>query len=241
MTTMKKSVYAGILDSLVTCPIDNIKTNTQSQLKMNPSLRNLYRGFFPYTFQIIGKNSVRFHTYSFSQQILNTYSSLHPYLISLSSGFLSGMIDSLILTTPLERIKVWNQTSNSKRFTSSTMDIIRKYGITGMWTGGVATTLKSSTGMMMRFFVFEQLHSSFQWNSFISGGIAGVLSIFVNHPLDVIKTQIQQQKSSIKTRNLFQSFQFIYRKIGFSIFTIGLVYRIPRIFISQGITFMIFY
>ena len=140
----------------------------------------------------------------------------------------------------MERIKIWSQTKSiHAKNRMSSYEIIKHFGMRGLWSGGVTTTLRSSTGIMIRFYTFEKLFSLCE-NAFFSGGIDGILSIVANHPFDVVKTQIQQQNSVLLNKSTIKAFLSVYQQLGWQIFSKGLCYRLPRIFISQGITFMVF-
>ena len=193
----------------------------------------------PYWGQIATKTTIRFSAYEYCMKKTSSYSIIQQNIIS---GCMAGFCESVLVVTPLERIKIFSQ-NNITNFSS--LVIIKKYGLLDMWKGIVATTLKQCTSLMVRFAVYSQISDNLKRKheinpnivSFLSGGCAGVISILINNPIDIVKTRIQ---SSEQPQTLFHNLKSIYKVDGFQGYMSGLSIRIPRVFFSQAITFSIY-
>ena len=244
---MSSAFIAGTCDSLMTYPFDFLKTKKQlnSSLLVKDIYKNLrksntslYKGFMPYWGQIATKTAIRFSIYEYCMKTTRSLSTIQQ---NMFSGFMAGFCESIIIVTPLERIKIYSQ-NNHTNFSSSI--IIKKYGILNFWKGLVPTTLKQSISLMVRFTIYSQVSDILKKQSnntnlvsFLSGGFSGVISVLINNPIDIVKTRIQ---SSTKSNTIFQNFKTIYNVHGIPGYFSGLSIRIPRVFISQAVTFSIY-
>jgi len=243
------SIIIGGIDGICTCPLDNLKT--RCHLYPNSSIINscggiysLFNGFIPYTSQIILKTSVRFSIYNEILNVLNPIVTHKEHAIMIS-GSLAGIVEGILCTTPLERVKIHSQVLGYPNLClHGIRDIVQTHGFMTLWQGGLPTVIRQGTSLGTRFITFDKIQNHINDNSdineniiaFIAGGSAGVLSVILNNPFDIIKTSIQ----SGKTYGFWNTLHYVCMNQGYSIMYNGLSFRIPRIFISQGITFSVY-
>jgi solute carrier family 25 citrate transporter 1 len=89
-------------------------------------------------------------------------------------------------------------------------EIVRQYGLGGLYKGVTATIIKQGSNQAIRFFVMESLKSEYRklkgkdhnapvpvLLTGIFGLIAGAASVFGNTPVDVVKTRMQASQTKI--------------------------------------------
>jgi solute carrier family 25 (mitochondrial carrier protein), member 16 len=108
---------------------------------------------------------------------------------------------------PLDRVKILYQTSNPKfqKYTGSwtgvaiaMRDIWRQDGILGLFRGHSATLLRIFPYAGIKFFAYEQIRAvvikdksqETAFRRFISGSMAGTVSVFFTYPLEVIRVRL---------------------------------------------------
>ncbi len=243
------SILVGGIDGICTCPLDNLKTRchlspSTSLIHSYGGTLSLFNGLLPYTSQIIVKTAVRFTMYNETLEVLMPICSRNEHAVVVA-GLLAGITEGFLCTTPLERIKIHSQILGYPNFSIQGIhDIVRTHGFMSLWQGWLPTVLKQGTSLATRFLTFDKIHTHFvettKYNehvsTFIAGGLAGIFSIILNNPFDVIKTSIQ----SGQTRGFWSTIHILLTTQGSSMIYSGLCFRIPRVFISQGITFSIY-
>lgn len=169
MEDFTNGFFVGIAQTITGHPFDTIKvikqTNNNILLKKIP-LNRLYKGI---SYPLIGScalNSVQFGTYHY---LANTYH-FNPFI----SGFISGGFSSIILN-PIEMYKIKYQLLNKNNIY--------------LWRGFHLTFLRETFSTSMYFSSYYYLNTDY--NSFISGGLSGILSWFITYHIDVLKTRIQ--------------------------------------------------
>ncbi len=75
--------------------------------------------------------------------------------------------------------------------------------------------------------------------SFFAGGLGGAVSVVINNPIDVIKSCVQSAPSN-KPIGSLEAAKHILATKGPKGFLSGLTARVPRLFLSQAIQFMIY-
>eukprot|EP00300_Choanocystis_sp_HF-7_P025012 c26635_g1_i1.p1 GENE.c26635_g1_i1~~c26635_g1_i1.p1 ORF type:complete len:173 (-),score=33.57 c26635_g1_i1:98-616(-) len=159
-------------------------------------------------------------------------------------GLGAGAAEALLWTTPSERIKVLQQTATIKNNkVPSVLTVIRETGVSRVYVGAMATTLRQSSSVAVRFATADHIKRLFPADhtmppvfvSFISGGIGGALSVILNNPIDVIKSRQQAGASG----SMLQVGRAVLAQKGMWGFTSGLSARIPRLFVSQAIQFAV--
>ncbi|EIE84726.1 hypothetical protein RO3G_09436 [Rhizopus delemar RA 99-880] len=129
------------------------------------------------------------------------------------AGICTGITQAVTLVTPLEMIKVRQQTEmvqNQKDrkyhgLINTASIIVRQEG------GLLATVARQSWGLLVKFSAYVELKAMFQrtsdspdaplqpWQHMFSGGMANVLVGVLNSPPDVVKTRMQDAERTYKS------------------------------------------
>ena len=248
----------GISEILTTYPLDTIKTHLQiypfkyngifhcgNQLVYNYGIKSLYKGINASLAQVGGKAAIRFTVYDYINNLLRDNNGYICNQKKLISGLMAGTIESIVWTAPTERIKILQQ-KNSK-YTFNTLKIINMYGFKGLYIGTIPTIIKQSTSVGIRFWLYNVLKDKFinsdknisSIKTLCIGFIAGSCSTVLNHPFDVIKSNIQSNETQKKI-NIYKCFkQLIKENDVLSLFN-GLNARFIRTGIAQGVTFVVY-
>jgi hypothetical protein len=256
---------AGAVDTCITMPLDTLKTQFQLQSHKNlrtltrsiieaSGVRGLYAGFFPFLVQASGKASVRFFSYYSLCAAIDSVGidrSKNAASWSFACGSVAGMLEALLWTTPSERVKVMQQAAATKAGSNRVtfMDVLRTQGIRGVYVGAIPTALRQGSSVAIRFTVVEQLQGLSKRVtksdgsaylpapavSFLAGGIGGGLSVVFNNPIDVLKSRIQAGFKG----GMLSCAKDVYQTRGILAFGSGLTLRVPRLFLSQAIQFMV--
>ena len=123
--------------------------------------------------------------------------------------------EAILAVTPMETVKVkfiHDQNSANpkyKGFAHGVREIVREYGIGGVYKGVTATIIKQGSNQAIRFYVMESLKSEYReykgldQNASVPvlitgffGLIAGAASVYGNTPVDVVKTRMQGLEAS---------------------------------------------
>ncbi|KAG0839260.1 hypothetical protein G6F19_002671 [Rhizopus arrhizus] len=135
------------------------------------------------------------------------------------AGICTGITQAVTLVTPLEMIKVRQQTEmvqNQKDrkyhgLINTASIIVRQEGITKLYSGLLATVARQSWGLLVKFSAYVELKAMFQrnlgspdtplqpWQHMFSGGMANVLVGVLNSPPDVVKTRMQDAERTYKS------------------------------------------
>jgi len=160
---------AGALDTIVTMPLDTIKTQMQIKkyssvpdcartIIMHDGATGLYYGFRPFLLQASGKAAVRFCMFDVLIKAVDASGvdrSERPALWSGVCGLGAGMAEALLWTAPTERLKVLRQaragTGGAGGAAPSAMAIVREQGVGGLYVGAGATAIRQATSVAMRF------------------------------------------------------------------------------------------
>jgi solute carrier family 25 citrate transporter 1 len=163
-----------------------------------------------------------------------------------AAGVTAGVVESIAIATPSERIKtaMIDDSNGAKRFRSTSdavHQIFRAEGVSGIYRGLVSTTCKyAGTGAvkMGSYYFFAKQHANFVGHSsksvqdtFMLGAAAGVVTVCVTQPLDVVKTRRQSTQGDtllLAARNV------LYGQ-GIAGFWSGSIFRLGRMSVSSGI------
>jgi solute carrier family 25 citrate transporter 1 len=129
---------------------------------------------------------------------------------TLLAGLGAGVTEAIFAVCPMETIKVkfihdQNQAQPKyKGFVHGVTTIVKTEGIGGIYRGLLPTILKQGTNQAMRFFVYNNLTA---WmlkfenrttltplHTMFAGGAAGLVSVYGNTPIDVVKTRMQGER-----------------------------------------------
>ncbi|XP_055327360.1 uncharacterized protein LOC129580727 [Paramacrobiotus metropolitanus] len=216
-------------------------------------IKGLYRGWNVAV--LSPKTVVRFQAFEFFKK-LNLDSTGHLSAHGkLLCGLAAGAFEAALAVTPIESVKVKFihdlnfPTQKYEGVFQGVRRILRKQGIRGIYAGLVPTVMKTSTNQAIRFFVVESLKD---WRkqgnpkakvskplTAVFGAIGGIVSVFCNTPLDVMKSRLQGIEAK-KYRNIVHCAYLIASKEGFSGFYKGTMARLMRTPLETAITFMVY-
>ena len=164
---------------------------------------------------------------------------LSPKLTKFINGLFAGFIEGVTLMVPGEIIKV-QMINKNINLTNSFKFIYYKYGINGFYKGSLPSVIRLSSTQGVTFLTYDYsinyFNKSYYFknNSALYAGIAGgVASVFINNPIDVIKTYKQSDRINSNTLSITNE---IFKSKGIFGFYNGLIFRTARVAPLQGIT-----
>ncbi|KAL1131153.1 hypothetical protein AAG570_012390 [Ranatra chinensis] len=202
----------------------------------------LYRGLSVLLYGSIPKAAVRFGSY----EMLKSFIQDKDQRVGPYGGFLcglgAGICEALFVVTPMETIKV--------KFISDQRSANPKFrGFKGVYQGLAPTVMRQGSNQAVRFFVMVTLKDWYRGDNrdayvptYIVGGfgvVAGAASVFVNNPVDVVKTRMQSLEAS-KYKGFVDCFSKILIQEGFTAFYKGTVPRLFRVGLDVAVTFMLY-
>ncbi|KAG0230350.1 hypothetical protein BGW42_001022 [Actinomortierella wolfii] len=153
---------------------------------------------------------------------------LQPLSHVFTAGFVAG-VACFLVSTPTELVKCRAQIMASKLDQTLPLhtqrallsesgswnvakDVVRRFGIRGLYQGGWVTILRDAPGYGVYFLGYEWLKRVLDvpngetggintWKLLFAGGVAGTLSWASIYPLDVIKTRLQTQPHLVSNGN----------------------------------------
>lgn len=223
---INNSFYYGIIigstQAVVGYPLDVLKSNLQYSrnnnviniFKAKKNIKNIFRGV---SYPIFGLSIINGSVFGLYE---NFYNKTNNHFIS---GMLSGGLSSVFIT-PFEVCKIKLQTDKTNKLK------LFKNGFSNinLYRGYPLTVLLEGVSCGIYFSSYHYLKEN-NINSFLSGGIAGVISWTIIYPIDTIKTRIQSNKKlkyldAIKKNCYFRGYQMC----------------IIRGFLVNGISFFIY-
>lgn len=151
----------------------------------------------------------------------------YEYLVkSGAAGGIAGCAAKTVVG-PLDRVKILFQTQNPQfakysgswtGFPTAVRDIYLQAGVRGLFKGHSATLLRIFPYAGIKFLAYEQIrarviHSSAQETAarrFVSGSLAGMVSVFFTYPLEVIRVRLAFETRAGETSNLASIVRKIY-------------------------------
>lgn len=198
---------SGFFQIIVGHPLDTYKVWLQTNQinKIKPNLNNLYRGIRYPLYSNCLLTSILFCS--------NDYVSGYCKNQWITGAF-SGIATSIICC-PVDVFKITSQNKVLRN-----ISYIRGY---------TPTLYREILGNSIYFGGYDYLYNKTKYSSFVSGGLAGVASWFITHPIDTVKTRIQSYRvDTIKQALLLGN---IWNGVGFSI---------TRAFIVNSVGFYVY-
>ncbi|KAI8636885.1 mitochondrial carrier domain-containing protein [Parasitella parasitica] len=227
---------AGTVEILLMQPTDVIKTRFQSvnaaahykngifkafsSVFKEEGISAFYRGTIPVLCIVGPRISLQYMGLAFYKPIfesLEERSILPAHSSAGLAGICTGITQAITLVTPLEMIKVRQQTEmvldkGQKRkycgLINTASIIVRQEGFAALYSGLMATVARQSWGLFVKFSAYIEMKAMFErasnnadatlqpWQHMISGGMANVLVGVLNSPPDVVKTRMQDAGGS---------------------------------------------
>ena len=239
---------AGTAEAIITWPFENLKTQMQFQgnqqtiiktavnIYKSGGLNSFYRGLSPVLFFNIPKVISRFYSYDYAKNYLQSKNITGNTNIIIS-GLFAGFVESTLVTVPSETIK----TKMIKNSNLSIKNVIKNEGIQGLYQGYTPTLLRQSLNQSSRFLFYQHYKDYITkkekkfspFNSLQGGVFAGIFSVIVSSPADVIKTQMQEGKKE----RMISIIKRIYSDFGLTGFWRGSLARMLRVAPGQGVMF----
>ncbi|SPO28835.1 probable CTP1 - Mitochondrial citrate transporter - member of the mitochondrial carrier (MCF) family [Ustilago trichophora] len=227
------------------------------------------RGFFQGAGAMVTGNSakagVRFLTYDTIQNLLRpktTASNGAKEKLgmgrSILAGFLAGSAEAMLAVTPSEAVKTRMiqdslQPAHLRKFKGpidAVQKIVAAEGLAGLYRGLGATVLRQGANSSVRltsYSVLKSIQTQAGYGkstvaTFASGAGAGLITVYLTMPFDVVKTRLQQSPSassaaSAKRPTILSCGVDIVKKEGVKSLWKGTTPRLTRLIFSGGIAF----
>ncbi|CAG9858049.1 unnamed protein product [Phyllotreta striolata] len=234
--------YKGIID----CVMKTVKER---------GVLGLYRGLSILIIGSIPKSAVRFGSYETIKGFVKGNNPTFTPAQSLLCGLGAGVCEAVLAVTPMEMVKVRfinDQRSANPQYRGllhGVGTIVKNEGLLGLYKGVVATMIKQGTNQATRFFVMETCKSYYRAGDpnivipkpYIAmfGALAGLTSVYVNNPIDVVKTRMQGLEAK-KYKNTLDCFITIGKNEGISAYYKGCIPRASRVVFDVALTFTIY-
>ena len=203
----------GAIECLITYPLEYLKTVMQLYPKLNKKgfgftfkdtyrkfgSFGVYRGMSSLLVFCIPKMAVRFGSKEFSNQYV--FTGTGP-MYSLLGGVFAGCSEAILVRTVMDTVKVKMihdrlTARKYKGLIDGLRQMTAKHGIRSIYKGLTPGLLKYSLNQGSRFLVFDQIILHLKTTNIpthfqraIAGAVAGGISVIVNQPVDVIKTNV---------------------------------------------------
>ena len=177
------------------------------------------------------------------------------------AGLGAGVSEAILVVTPSETIKtklIHDQNRPNPRFKGlvhGIKTIVRESGLKGVYQGMPAVVARQGANSAVRMSTYGILKESLAkrypvdlqtgktyipwYMSFISGALAGIITVYSTMPLDVIKTRMQGLDAQMYRHSLHCALE-IYRSEGITAFWKGAVPRLGRLIFSGAIVFSVY-
>jgi solute carrier family 25 carnitine/acylcarnitine transporter 20/29 len=175
---------------------------------------------------------------------------------TLSDVFVAGTGAGLfqtILLAPIENVKIRLQAQTDFKHFRGPMHCLstlyQQFGIRGIYKGMVPTLWRDSWSYGVYFAAYEATKRKFQGEemtaspsqTFLSGGLAGVISWLLVYPVDVIKSRLQEDSLiQPKYKGMRDCFEQSIKNEGYKVLFRGLSPTLLRTFIVSGANFLVY-
>lgn len=233
VTKYKSGVLAGIVEVLVTHPIDNYKTlrqfNAYNGTFNKFNFKTMYNGLNTRIYGIAPMRLIFWCTQDFGEKYFDKYS--YKYAIS---GALAGSFQTVV-DYPIEQIKIRRMIYKDS-YSHIIKDLIKSNNI----SSGFGVTFLRNVGFAAVFNHLLKTNSSNNntYSNFALAAGSGFVSSIVTQPIDYFKTIIQSNKgNNISVKNIFIDSM---KDNNYLIFFRGGMSRASISFLSMGIGFSVY-
>lgn len=259
------SAVAGGVEAMATYPFEYAKTRVQLQTvqgcRHNPfavianimrqdGFGVLYTGCSTLVLGTAFKVSVRFLSFNHFRRCLADDTGTLTFSRGVFAGALAGMTESVVAVTPTERLKtvlIDNTRSRMKAYRGelrSYEDITHTQSIRSLYRGLVPTVLKQSITQSVKMGSyniikrFSRRHDLPQngTTAFVTGALAGGITVYVTQPFDTIKTWAQRGRGA----GAMYAFKSIVQQTGISGLWSGSTSRVGRLAFSSSILYTVY-
>ncbi|KAF2626990.1 mitochondrial carrier [Macroventuria anomochaeta] len=259
------SAIAGGVEAIATYPLEYAKTRVQLQtvpgcrhnpfavilnVARNDGIGAIYTGCSTLVLGTAFKVSVRFFSFNyFRSRLADDTGALTP-LRGILAGSLAGLTESVVAVTPTERLKtllIDNARIQMKLYRGEPHTyeaIIRAQSIRGLYHGLVPTILKQSStqGVKMGSYnvirEFSRRHDLPQngITAFVTGALAGTVTVYMTQPFDTIKTWAQSARGA----GTIEAFRSVVQQTGLRGLWSGSTSRVGRLAFSSSILYTVY-
>lgn len=228
---------AGLVEVSAMQPLDLLKTRIQSSTVGNlysgtstlgaftnvvrtEGVLALYKGTVPMLTAVVPRVTLQYLGLGLFQPRFEQLTWL-PVPASVATGICTGIVQAVLLVTPLELIKVRQQTQigldrSKLKYTGqlSTLNlIVKEEGITALWKGLLPTAVRQAWGLMIKFTFYLEFKKAFErwnksrghegpmpdWQPGAAGGMSNIIVGILNAPPDTVKTRMQDRSANYKS------------------------------------------
>jgi len=217
----------------------------------------LYRGLGALLLNSVPQKAVRFAANEFASKRLRDEKGRISYSGQLLAGAFAGTCEAVFPVTPAETIKTklihdFNRPPAERKYRGVIQGvpaIIGQEGFGGIYKGLTATIIKQSSNQATRFLVLKYVKDKMNetgtiknptLQNFIGGMIAGGISVYVNNPIDVVKTKMQGLEAK-QYKNTLDCAWTILKTQGPMFFYKGVTPRVARVCGDAAISFTVYY
>ena len=207
---------------------------------------SLFTGLTPTLLLSAPKAGIRFGT---NQQLRNALRGPDGNVsvgASFTAGMLAGVAEAVLVVTPQETIKTKLITLNMRTW-HGIRHIVATDGVAGLYCGLLSTALKQGGSNGARFLFMAEYTRALKGRaeaalrpgeSFVGGVGAGLCSVLLTQPFDVVKTRLQAATAPQPYASTADCFRQILRDEGMATLYSGTAARCARVVPGSGIIFM---
>ena len=240
-TNLYPKFISGLVSQTVTWPIEYSKIVRQLPGNKDKKLftvlrndylkygfRNLFKSMIPHGITSGPRVLVRLQTYEMLKgSEIGEQSNVYRTVLA---GGIAGAIEGSIVMAPSELVKVMLINHPKYSVWKCVSEIYSQRGFFGFYKGMTSTvmrhTINQASSLSMYEWLYPQTKDIFKYNSLVTGVVAGVFSVYVTAPFDVIKTY---QQRNVQKEPIRQSVRNIYINNGIPGFFQGAFLRSLRV------------
>ena len=209
---MNQTIYAGIMTGMIsqsiTWPMEYAKIKRQMNGKSimdnfkyeynKYGFRGFTRGLGSHLGGGIPRVTLRFYTFDFLTK--------NGIENKMTAGFISGIMESCLIYTPSEYLKIQAMKNNTLRMLKPKIYQNPKV----LFKGLLPTIVRTGTNQAVCFTFYDNFNEHFSstmghnGGKLVTGSLGAITAVMVNNPIDVIKTKTQASNSNIllATKNI---------------------------------------
>ena len=242
---------SGIVEVLLTHPLDRIKTKMQELSLENKNshfknatkaiyyengkpyigeIKNFYLGVVP---RIAGVIPMRLVYWSTMVKMTKVVKNQHVVIAYVVPGLVAGSVQTL-LDNPIEVTKIQLMTKGSKMPTN--LNVMSITGIKNLYAGFSSTIIRNSIFAVCVSSTVKKFGQKKE-NKFAAGAVGGFVGSLLSHPFDVTKTELQRYKNNcVNNKGTFQIMSEIIKTNPSQLLS-GATMRCTLAFFNMGIGF----
>ena len=225
---------AGTIETVINHPLFTLKNRIQCAHKFTLNPLILYRGVLGNAASMVPLVTIQISSNIFILDKIHDILGIGLQYEKPISAFFAGNLSSIV-STPIELTLVQQQKCN-KTFARSGIDFLRNHGLKKSYTGLVGTSIRTgfvSSGFIAIMPQFKYLFQESGYNdelaTLLGGFGAGLLSTFLSHPFDTIKTIQQDRADTDQVLKFKETYHKIIKEKGVRGLYTGVLARSTRV------------